>query len=419
MRALLYSPFYHVLGGGERVFVAMVGALRPIVDQIDVIVDNLPDPVRRNRLGFPDIDLIQATPAAVTAATADADLFVTVANGFPVRSCAQHNLAYVQFPFETFDVRPAIRRVQQQRFEDFELLCNSEFTKLWIKERWQRDATVVYPPADAGSSAVRERTNSIVAVGRFFQSEHAKRQDVLIDAFRRLNAVEPGWRLVILGGVFDEDGARYVAALRQMADGLSVEIVVDATPESIERALSDATFFWHATGFGRSEASPEQAEHFGIATVEAMGRGAVPLVFDDGGQVEIVTADVGHRWTTVDDLVRATRSMINDPVRTRQLSANARIAAARFAPSAFTTSFPRTAAQLMERSTSASWLDGRYRRFARVAASWSNEVDDLVTQVLGAQKQLQRMDEELDRQRVALAEAVNKVERHGSGSSIS
>ena len=50
-----------------------------------------------------------------------------------------------------------------------------------------------------------------------------------------------------------------------------------------------ASIFWHAAGLGEDpERHPDRYEHFGITTVEAMSAGAVPVVIDAAGQVEIV-----------------------------------------------------------------------------------------------------------------------------------
>jgi glycosyltransferase involved in cell wall biosynthesis len=57
------------------------------------------------------------------------------------------------------------------------------------------------------------------------------------------------------------------------------------------RFLGEAKLFWHSRGLaGREEENLPawRMEHFGIATVEAMMAGCVPLVPASGGQTEIV-----------------------------------------------------------------------------------------------------------------------------------
>ena len=53
----------------------------------------------------------------------------------------------------------------------------------------------------------------------------------------------------------------------------------------------NAHFFVSATGCGISEKEhPERYEHFGMAVVESMSAGCVPIVFNGGGPVEFAQA---------------------------------------------------------------------------------------------------------------------------------
>jgi len=63
-----------------------------------------------------------------------------------------------------------------------------------------------------------------------------------------------------------------------------------STPRPTSCSLyREAATSWHATGLGEDEGThPERFEHFGIAPVEAMGAGPVPLVFAGGGFTETV-----------------------------------------------------------------------------------------------------------------------------------
>ena len=62
-----------------------------------------------------------------------------------------------------------------------------------------------------------------------------------------------------------------------------------------------------------AELHPERFEHFGIAVVEAMAAGAVPVVFAAAGPAEIVRHGVdGFHWKTLDELQSFTRQLMND-----------------------------------------------------------------------------------------------------------
>jgi glycosyltransferase involved in cell wall biosynthesis len=155
----------------------------------------------------------------------------------------------------------------------------------------------------------------VLAVGRFFPSAHSKRQDVLIDAFSRL--LERGEardvRLALAGGL-ERHRTDHVAWYRELVDraaGLPIDFYPSVDNAVLDRLFAEASVFWHAAGFERPPDQPERAEHFGITTVESMSAGAVPVVYADGGQLEIVTPDVGELWLTVDDLVDRTAALLS------------------------------------------------------------------------------------------------------------
>jgi glycosyltransferase involved in cell wall biosynthesis len=90
--------------------------------------------------------------------------------------------------------------------------------------------------------------------------------------------------------------------------------------------LAGAKVFWHAAGFGVDPlAEPHRLEHFGIATVEAMAAGCVPVVPNLGGQPEIVRpGEDGFLCGSVEELADVTLKLAADDVLMRKLAASAR-----------------------------------------------------------------------------------------------
>jgi glycosyltransferase involved in cell wall biosynthesis len=76
-------------------------------------------------------------------------------------------------------------------------------------------------------------------------------------------------------------------------------------------------------------------EHFGISIVEAMAAGCVPVVHDSGGPREIVTDEVGYRWTIVDKAVEFVSELIADDGLRRTMSNAAMSRAENFRPETF------------------------------------------------------------------------------------
>ena len=123
-----------------------------------------------------------------------------------------------------------------------------------------------------------------------------------------------------------------------MADGLPVVLHPDASGAELRDLYARASIFWHAAGLGEDpERHPDRFEHFGITTVEAMSAGAVPVVIDAAGQIEIVDHGVdGYRFAGLDDLVTHTERLIDDPDWLATLSSAAERRARDFGWDAFT-----------------------------------------------------------------------------------
>jgi glycosyltransferase involved in cell wall biosynthesis len=120
--------------------------------------------------------------------------------------------------------------------------------------------------------------------------------------------------LVLVGGCYDDPASqKYLSDLRQKIVGHRITILQDLPASELTQLYGSASLFWHGSGYGRQSEEPENAEHFGMTTVEAMSYGAVPLVYADGGQVELVGKPHGRLWRTVDELVSQTIELVEEP----------------------------------------------------------------------------------------------------------
>jgi glycosyltransferase involved in cell wall biosynthesis len=88
--------------------------------------------------------------------------------------------------------------------------------------------------------------------------------------------------------------------------------------------VGSASIFWHAAGYGQED-EPGLAEHFGIATAEAMMAGCVPVVIRKGAQPEIVEHGIsGFLWENEEELVAYTHQLMNSPELLQRMSRAAR-----------------------------------------------------------------------------------------------
>ena len=230
------------------------------------------------------------------------------------------------------------------------VLANSEFTRGWISELWQRESEVLFPPIRIdGIAPAAERAKTIVTVGRFFRpgAGHAKRQLEMVRMFGALAARLPGWTLHVVGGV-EPAHEPYLREVEAAAAGQPVEVHANAPRAVVERLLGEASVFWSATGLGESERkAPWNQEHFGMTTVEAMAGGCVPVVIDRAGQREIVRDGVdGFRWSTSEQWAERTLRVATDEALRARLAASAVARAAAFSDAAFAERWREIAAAL-------------------------------------------------------------------------
>ncbi len=266
--------------------------------------------------------------------TAQFDSLYYVTDGSLFFSLAKRNLLHIQIPFtHRVSFLDACKLLNWDRIN-----VNSQFTQQTLQHSWsQAKTTVLYPVVELPTLHKEVKKKKILAVGRFFTGLHTKRQDILVQAFRIFCEQHPkesaGWELVFIGSCEDEG---YLTQVKALAAQLRISFCIGISRSELERHYAEARFFWHAAGYGVDEtAHPEQVEHFGITTVEAMSYGVIPLVIGKGGQKEILTGDLAHlTWNEPEECVKKMCDLIDDP-QERVLRESVRARAAAFGEKRF------------------------------------------------------------------------------------
>lgn len=345
MRALIYDPYLDTLGGGERYALSVAATLAKNDYQVSYAwPDRKIFAATRARFGL-NFDPFAVEPAAYSLfqqpghllakwrLTRSYDLIFWLSDGSVPFLFGRKNLVHFQVPFNQGLGGAYLIRLLKNRFIDY-YVYNSEFTRQVVEPHLGYPRGVVlYPPVDTASTrAVKaKKEDLILSVARFDSPSHAKRHDLLIEAFKKIQLQFPQSRLVLAGGVKGEGGAEQIRLLTQKAGKLPVEFVVNPDFSELTKLYKKAKVFWHAAGYDIDEKLyPEQVEHFGITTVEAMAAGAVPVVINKGGQKEIVTPDSGCLWQTLDQLVAFTGNLLSDRGHWLHLSKGAQERAERF-----------------------------------------------------------------------------------------
>ena len=361
VRVGVYNLYWSTYGGGEQVAGTLAAHL---ADRPGVEVTLLgPEPVdldaTRARLG---IDLARCSWRRVTdddeagEASAEFDLFVNGTYLSRAVSRAATSWYYVHFPSVPTGPRarrvdrvarlglrvlgerdlPAAldgvreglrrRRIDQSWVSSYtQFLANSSYTARWVERLWGVSSGVLHPPVTPLVAGGVEREPVIVALGRFFDPVygHSKKQDALLDTWLEIEQrpEAESWRLVLIGGA-DSRSRDFVLGLKRRARDHRVDVRVNAPRAEVAQLLSRASILWHAAGLDEDpESHPDRFEHFGIAVVEAMAAGLVPVVFGAAGPAEIVEHEVsGLHWHDRADLLDQTSALLVDPNRRSALS---------------------------------------------------------------------------------------------------
>jgi len=322
-RVAIFTPFAITPGGGERYFLTIAEAFREVAE-VTLIT---PHPFSRTRIltmgrdfGL-QLDHIDQIRLADVDARPPFDLAFVVGNAIypPVGRLATHNIFICQFPFP-IENESYVQLVRPFWAMYDVVLTYSSFVRRHVGRMVEslalsaRPIEVLSPPAPLLRPSAVKRPQ-ILHVGRFFTGGHCKRQDVLIEAVRRLVAADVSTELHLAGSLHPEPEHRdYFAALVESAAGLPVHFHTNCSAETLQALYAQSLIYWHATGYGEDvERAPHLTEHFGISVVEAMSAGCIPIVFAAGGPVEVVTDGVtGFHFRTLDELCARTQTLIED-----------------------------------------------------------------------------------------------------------
>lgn len=320
MRIGIFDPYLDTLGGGEKYIFSIFSCLS---DNHEVSLfwdDNSILGKAKERFG-PAINNLKIKKNIFSSKTflpkriletKKYDVIFYISDGSVPILLSSNNILIFQFPVNWVDGKKLSTKLKLKRIK--RVVCYSDFVKKFIDKTFATNAMVLPPLVESVKRENIKRENIILTVGRFTKAVNTKKQEVLIDTFKKLcDEGLSGWEFIVIGSVLPSDKG-YVEELKKRSKNYSIKILDNISFNSLVDYYNKAKIYWHAAGFGEDlEKHPEKAEHFGISTVEAMSTGAVPIVFNGGGQPEIVQNNIsGFLWTTKKELEKMTMDLINE-----------------------------------------------------------------------------------------------------------
>ncbi len=188
------------------------------------------------------------------------------------------------------------------------IATNSEFSREAIKKYLGIDAKVVYPPVDIdvfinGNEVARE--DRVVSCGRFAPE---KNYEFIIDVASHL----PQYEFVIIGASSGRVSSAYYNKLMRLVRSKGVEnvrLMRDVSRSEQVRIYKKSKVFLHAM----------RGEHFGVAVVEAMASGLVPVVHESGGAwTDIVDrGEYGYGYKSLEGAIEAVERAMHSSLKAR------------------------------------------------------------------------------------------------------
>lgn len=344
----IYSPYLDTAGGGEK-YMLTIASVLSLDHQVEILLDDKLfeigwDEIRKKNEQRHGLDLsnVVGVRAPIGAGSSMISRLLSLrkyqhlfynSDGSIFFSTAKNNIVHFQMPFgKTAGFKP---------WQNFKLsswkkaIYNSNFTKDYIEKDWSIVGEVIYPPVDTTAIKPKVKKDQILTVGRFDGFTKVKKQQLMIDEFKKLidgKEIE-GWSFHLAGGMLPGDKL-YVEELRSSVVGYPIFFHENVAIGDLHQLYGESKIYWHAMGYGEDD--PKRIEHFGISTVEAMAGGSVPIVFNKGGQKEIVqNGENGFTWDTIEELESQTIALVKKNSLLKSLSAKAEKSAKRFETQVF------------------------------------------------------------------------------------
>lgn len=328
MKIGIFTPYLDSLGGGERYILTMAEYLSKKSHSVDIFWQD--KAVKKKVLERLAIDLKRVSFVEnffysknnllkKLNLSRQYDLLIFLSDGSLPFSLAKKNIIHFQRPFINVGGKSFFNQLKLKRFQ--RVIANSRFTKSFIDKEYAVSADVLFPPVDVEKFKSGKKRDLIISVGRF---ERFKKQKEMIKVFRQISPRLAGWEFCLIGGLL-EGNKEYFEELKVIAQKASIRLLANISFDNLRKHYAEAKIYWHAAGFGEDEkTNPAAMEHFGITTVEAMASGCVPIVFDGGGQREVVNDPKnGFLWKTSKELTDSTLRLAENELLRKKMSKKA------------------------------------------------------------------------------------------------
>ncbi len=320
IRVGVYDPFLDTLGGGEKHILSILEVFAEQGFEVNIFWDKDLTKEIKDRFSLHYINIMKflASPFKKDSSPLQTlrtlrtlstyEYFFYVTDGSYFFSSAKKNFIYAMVPDKKLYSLNLINRL---KLINYQFITHSLFTQKWLK-RFGIESKVIMPYLD--NQLINQNINFskkekiILSVGRFFSHLHSKRQDLIIQTFKKLKEKSQefsDYKLVLAGGLKKED-KQYFNKLKSLTkNDSSILFKTNVSLYELYKLYELSNYFWHFTGLGvDEEKNPELVEHFGITPFEAIASGCLTFCYAAGGPKELITdGKNGFLFSDVNELI--------------------------------------------------------------------------------------------------------------------
>ena len=252
-----YSPYFPMMGGGER-FLLTLATYYSKKHDVSLVMDTTLSKRIYETFGFKVSEIKVIPPKRFLSFNiwqrykflALFDVFFYTTDGSMFFSSSKKNYLVIQSPAHI----PSGKIINALKMHNWHPVCYSNFMKEIITTKLGQKAHVVPPAVDDVFFAKKkaEKQNIILTVGRFFPYPHSKNQEVLAQVFNSYTRKAlKGWRLVIAGGLTESGNISVVEKLKELCRNTSIELKINIGFKELLTFYKHAKIYWHAASFGQ------------------------------------------------------------------------------------------------------------------------------------------------------------------------
>ncbi len=312
-KVALYDPYLDVMGGGEKHILSIIEVLESEGAELTFFWDKdirreLQEKLHitfRNKVTFLPIPFeMKGNAWEKIKLLSNYDYFFYVTDGSYFFSFAKKTIIFCMYPRRELYNMNLVNKVKTLGNT---FIANSYFTKSNL-QRWGVHANVIYPYINSDliqRFGTKKREPVILSIGRFFKHLHAKKQDLIIDAFLDFKKQYPSsLKLVLAGGVKHEDAGYFEMLQSKIKNEKDIKLLPNVGYERLVELYQTASYYWHFTGFGVDDSvEPYAVEHLGITPLEAMATGPIVFAYRAGGLRETVkNNETGYLFGSTEEL---------------------------------------------------------------------------------------------------------------------